>query len=75
MTIEEKTYKVSLCGTWEELDSILEDIGDVEGSSAIYSPEMTRRGIALVRAGNPINRVTRGCGLRAKVAELLHYGD
>jgi len=74
MTNEEKTQKIIDCQSFNELDKVLDEIGDVEGSRGImYSPNQTRERIKMVRSGAFINMVTRGNGLRAKVAELMCF--
>lgn len=71
----EHFYKeVACCETWEELDKVVDQLGEVEGTRGyMYSASKIKRAIQAVRNGDLINYVTRTYGLRAKVAELLYY--
>ena len=72
----ERTQKVVDCNYWDELDAVLDWLGEVEGSRGIMrSPEETKQAIVQIKEGANINLVTRTHGIRAKVAELLHYKD
>lgn len=71
---EEYYKKVACCESWEELDKVIDELGEVEGTRGImYSASKIKQGIEAVKAGGMINYVTRTYGLRAKVAELLYY--
>lgn len=67
--------KVACCESWKELDEVIDELKEVVGTRGImYSASKIKQGIEAVKAGGVINYVTRTYGLRAKVAELLHYG-
>ena len=70
----EKTQKIINCQSFDELLRVLNEIGDIEGSRGyFYTPKENIERVNMVINGAPINTVTRGNGLRSKVAELLHY--
>lgn len=72
---EEFYKKVACCESWQELDKVIDELENVEGTRGIiYSAYKIKQGIEAVKNGGMINYVTRTYGLRAKVAELLHYG-
>jgi hypothetical protein len=80
------SYKRANCESFEGLLDFLkkneENNGPIISYSRVQSVEHTYqnicRGIKNVRAGGPINSITRSQGLRAKVAELVlanNYGS
>lgn len=70
----ENYKKIAECKNFGELDIVLDEIGNIEGSrSKVYTAEENKGRIKMVREGYPLNYVTRGLGLRAKVAELYWY--
>ncbi len=78
--MENENYKkVALCNSFEQLEEVLKELGNVEGSHREYAPEdniyrMKRlRELKKQGLGVDIRFLTRAYGIRAKVAELLCY--
>ena len=80
--LDEITLRIVNSGSYQELVKIIEEVGSFVSYSRPYpvrwDAEKIIQGIKLVRKGWGINAITRVCGLRAKVAELVlsdNYGE
>lgn len=82
MTNLEKTQKIIDSQSWVELKEAINKhapfISYSRSTPKEWSAETLIRNMELIRAGAPLNLVTRANGIRAKVAEFLYtdnYGD
>jgi hypothetical protein len=82
LTEVQKTLIIINCESYKELKaavlSLAPFISYSRGIPKEWTAEMVLDGITAIKAGHPINRMTRANGLRAKVAELIlanDYGD
>ena len=80
--IDQITLRIINSGSYKELVDILNEVGTFISYSRPmpkeHNAERIIQGIGLIRQGWPINTVTRVCGIRSKVAELVisnNYGD
>lgn len=71
----EVTKMIIDCQSFDELEGYIWTLGVVQGSHSPYSAVQIMEGIQRIKDGGRINNVTRTFGIRAKVAELLHYRD
>jgi peptide subunit release factor RF-3 len=70
--VSPEAEKVTACETLDELRKVLEEIGPVQGSSAVHHPRDIWHRIEQVRHGHRgITFVTQTYKIREKVTELL----